>query len=190
MFELYQLVHFVKAVECGTLSAAADISTEIIPADSLPLKLREGKFRLIIYPFPLKDRDLYCQPFMKERLFILVDNNQDIAKEGKGIRFDSLKGRPIMLMPLPGYWNDLIRSRIPDAHFILQANVKDYNELMRSSNLISFTSDIVMASAPIPGNRTALPILDPEAELNYSCICLRSDRSLFSAFFSALKAPL
>lgn len=166
---------------------SAAISTAIIPADRLPSKLRDGEFRFIIYPFPLADRDLYCQPFMKERLFVLIDKKHSLAKAGEGIHFDSLKGRSILLMPLPGYWNDLIRSRIPDAHFVSQTNISDYNEVMRSSSLISFTSDIVMASTSVPGNKTVLPILDPEAELYYSCICLRSDRSLFSSFFSALK---
>ena len=109
------------------------------------------------------------------------------ANQKKGVYFKSLNGKAIMLMPLPGYWNDLVTSKIQNAHFLSQQKIQDYDEVMQNSTLISFTTNFLLEANEMLKNKIVVPILDADAEVEYTCVCLKTDRSLFSEFFTAMQ---
>lgn len=61
------------------------------------------------------------------------------------------------LLPIDGYWNELIKEKVKDARFLSQKNAGDYTDIMNSSFLISFSTDLVEKNAPKLKNKKLLP---------------------------------
>ena len=169
---------------------AATVKTEICKTEQLLEKLKDRTYSLVIMPHPVTDKDVCCVPFLKEKLYAVMDGSQSEnknANQKKGVYFKSLNGKAIMLMPLPGYWNDLVTSKIQNAHFLSQQKIQDYDEVMQNSTLISFTTNFLLEANEMLKNKIVVPILDADAEVEYTCVCLKTDRPLFSEFFTAMQ---
>jgi len=166
----------------------SEVTTEIDSPENLIQKLRDKTCSVAIFPNPVDAEDIYCVPFMKERLYALVDCNMKDFASKKAIHFSDLQGQSLMLMPLKGHWNQLVTSKIRNAHFIEQKNVEDYTEIMRNTTLISFISDVVQPLSPSMGDKIMIPILDDEAELTYHLACRKSEKPMFAEVFSHIVA--
>lgn len=158
------------------------IIVEIDNPDNLLKKLREGKYSLIMLPEYIEE-DIACIPFIKQRLGVLVDSDMKEFSSKDRISFSELEGQSLLLLPLKGYWNELITSRIKNAHFIEHNNVEDYIEILRNTKLISFIPDIAQKEVIGIENKKVIPISDKEAQLTYYLVCIKSEQKVYKDFF-------
>ncbi|MBQ7538415.1 MAG: LysR family transcriptional regulator [Treponema sp.] len=170
-----------KAFPSRTIQKKLCLSVDLLPS------LFDKKSSLIILPHPAEKKGVYEKIFQTEQLFVSLsaDSNEFFGK--KSLTFEDLKGKTIMLLPLDGYWNELIKEKVKDARFLSQKNAGDYTDIMNSSSLISFSTDLVEKNAPKLKNKKLIPLADKEARLSYTCSCLAEDREFFVDFFDELR---
>ena len=164
------------------------VEIEVRPVKILLEGIKDGTYQIIVLPDEPSDQKLDGMPFFQEKLYAILDKNSSLITKQKEISFNELKGQTILLMPLPGYWNDLVSEKVKEAHFLSQENIGDYEKVVQSSTLISFTSDHIMRAKKISDNRVALPVSDKCAEVNYTFVCLHENIRRFEPLFSKLKS--
>jgi hypothetical protein len=84
----------------------------------------------------------------------------------------------------------LISHSRPHSRFLLQNERFAFNELVNSSVLPSFTSDMVLRHPEQHAkavNRVSVPILDKEAHVSYYCCYLKKSRNRLQAFMKGLQ---
>ena len=154
MLELYLLNQFVTVAESKTMTAASE--------------------KLFITQSALSRR--------MKKLFVTVNNNDMLYKKEK-ITFEELNEKPLLLLPEDGYWNDFLRRKFPLNHLIQQKNIKDYDEILNSGTMISFTTSSVLSHIPLDKKRKALEITGEEAQIQYCYICRSEDSKKFADCF-------
>lgn len=87
-----------------------------------------------------------------------------------------------------GFWRKWTEQMLPSTYFLLQQNFDDFNELVSSSVLPSFSSDIMMRNRPQENHRIQIPILDPEAHVTYYCVCRKEDQKKLNAVFQEIES--
>ena len=76
---------------------------------------------------------------------------------------------------------------MPDTRFLEQEDIA-FEELVRSSALPNFVTDVVLRREGNPTNRVNIPILDEEANVTYYCLCKTSGQTDLGAFFKPFLA--
>jgi hypothetical protein len=88
-----------------------------------------------------------------------------------------------------GFWHDMPVKKMPHSRFLLQNERFAFNELVSSSILPSFTSDLVQRHPEQHAgstHRVSVPILDKEAHVTYYCCYLPKNRERLQAFLKGL----
>ena len=76
---------------------------------------------------------------------------------------------------------------MPLTRALVQTEQEDYQELVQSSALPSFVSDLTMRWAGRPDNRVVIPVLDPEAAVSYYFVCRKENKKNLSALIQRIK---
>ena len=79
-----------------------------------------------------------------------------------------------------GFWREWAQRMLPSTYFLLQQNLEDFNELVASSVLPAFSSDVMLRNSNGRDHRVQIPILDPEAHVTYYCVCRAEDQKLLA----------
>ena len=96
-----------------------------------------------------------------------------------------LNGETMLLRNRLGFWRELTVRKMPDTRFLEQEDVA-FEELVKSSALPSFATDVVLRRDESPANRVNIPILDEEANVTYYCLYKPHGRNDLSAFLKTL----
>lgn len=67
--------------------------------------------------------------------------------------------------------------------FLIQSERFAFDELVQSSVLPSFISDVIIRLIGKPENRVIVPILDPEASVTYYAVCLKENMKKLHSLF-------
>ena len=96
-----------------------------------------------------------------------------------------LNGETMLLRNRLGFWRELAAEKMPDTHFLEQEEVA-FNELVKLSALPSFTTDVVLQREGNPPSRVNIPIVDPEANVSYYCLCRTEGKTNLRGFFQRI----
>ena len=160
------------------------ISSEIRENDVLLQGLRDGVYRLIVLPYPVEEPGITCVKYGEEHLFFSLPPAHPLSGS-KGLYMKDLNGETMLLRNRLGFWRDLIAQKMPDTRFLEQEDMA-FDELVKSSALPNFTTDVVLNREGNPLNRVNVPILDEEANVTYYCLCRTSGRNDLRVFFQTL----
>lgn len=72
--------------------------------------------------------------------------------------------------------------KMPDARFLVQDEYETLGELVQDSALPAFSTNLVRSEDERHLNRAFIPILDPEANVNYYCIFKKQSKALLGSF--------
>lgn len=112
-----------------------------------------------------------------EHLFLSVPPAHPAAAL-PGIRLDQLDGETMLLHSRIGFWAELVRSRMPRAHFLVQ-EPDALVEIARTSSLPVFSTDLALAELGADPHRVQVPVLDEQANPTYWChLSPRADERL------------
>ena len=83
----------------------------------------------------------------------------------------------MLLMSDIGFWDSVHREKMPDSRFLIQNDRFAFNELVESSTLPSFITDLSEKYLETVSGRVTVPISDDEASVTYYLVC-RNDKKL------------
>ena len=144
------------------------ISSEIRENDVLLQGLQGGVYQLIILPYPVEEPGIVCAEYGEEHLFFSLPPAHPLSGN-KGLYMKDLNGETMLLRNRLGFWRELTVRKMPDTRFLEQEDVA-FDELVRSSALPSFTTNVALKREGNPQNRVNVPILDEEAHVTYYCL--------------------
>jgi hypothetical protein len=125
--------------------------------------------------------------YISEQLYLSVTKFHP-ASTYKKISFKEVDGQNFIMYADVGFWEDIVRQKMPNAKFFKQENLDAVNELSRSSDLPSFSTDITQKIYPERRiERENIPFSDPEAFAQYYIVCLKENRKRLSALFRLLE---
>lgn len=139
---------------------------------------------MTVLPYPVESEEYICTRFGEEHLYFSLPPAHPLSSS-KSLRFKDLNGETMLLRSRIGFWQNIHDTIMPDTHFLVQEWFA-FDELVKSSALPSFTSDLVMKRSGMPLNRIAVPIKDEEANVTYYCFHKSKHHRLFQEFFQQL----
>ena len=163
------------------------ISSEIRENQALLQGLWENLYQLIVLPYALEEPGLTCVQYGKEHLFFSLPPAHPLSGS-KALFMKELNGETMLLRNRLGFWRELAAEKMPDTHFLEQEEVA-FNELVKLSALPSFTTDVVLQREGNPPSRVNIPIVDPEANVSYYCLCRTEGKTNLRGFFQRI-APV
>lgn len=147
------------------------ISSECRDCEPLIEGLRTDLYQIIILPYETDEHGLYCQKTGTETLYFALPCGHRFADRSGGLYMEEMDGENMLLYSDIGFWHSLPRQKMPHSRFLVQTERFDFDELMSSSILPCFVSDVTIQSDGQPENRVVIPILDPEASVSYYTVC-------------------
>lgn len=160
------------------------ISWEMRENDVLLQGLRDDVYQLIILPYPVEEPGISCVKYGEEHLYFSLPPAHPLSGS-KGLYMRDLNGETMLLRNRLGFWRDVTDQKMPDTRFLEQEDVA-FEELVKSSALPSFATDVVLRREGNPVNRVNIPILDKEANVTYYCLYKPRGRNDLSAFLKTL----
>ena len=100
-----------------------------------------------------------------EDLYAFLPKSHRLAAH-ETVSFADLDGESFLVLSEVGFWMDMLRRNMPRANIVEQADRSVFEQLVRTTELISFVTNITQATRSIP-NRTAIPIADADAHATY-----------------------
>lgn len=162
------------------------ITAEMREDPALLEGIRNGSYTLVVLTEDPHDSRLYCRQYGEERLYLSLPPTHPLAHRREGVWLKEIDGERMLLHTNIGFWREWAYRMLPSTHFLLQQDMEDFNELISSSVLPAFSSDVMMRNSRGEGNRVFLPILDSQAHVAYYCVCRQEDRNRLAPLFREL----
>ena len=166
------------------------LSTELQADDDRLLRdLRSHVYQLVILHEYPEDKDLYCQRYLEEQLYITLPEDHSLAKRDS-VTFDDLKGMRILMTAGIGFWMDITLKHLSASDLLIQNSMDALGELIDASMLPFFNSSQMLSLGyEFPG-RVSLPITDSDAHTTFWVACLASEQQKYRSLFSAVRGTL
>ena len=98
-----------------------------------------------------------------------------------------MNGQNFIMYAHVGFWERIVREKMPESRFFLQEDIDAVGELGKFSKLPHFSSDITIQAMPSRRNgRVHVPFSDPESHVCYYLACLEQNRETFEKIFAPL----
>ncbi|WP_455136864.1 LysR family transcriptional regulator [Thermophilibacter sp.] len=114
---------------------------------------------------PLGLPNITCTPLMVENLFAYVPVNDELAGR-TSVSFSELDGRTFLINTEVGFWGDVVRAAMPNARIIEQTDATVLAQLIGSSDLLGFVTDVTGPGHADEG-RVRVPIQDADAHATF-----------------------
>ena len=105
----------------------------------------------------------------------------------KSIHLKDLAGDTFLMLSELGFWAEIKKSKIPNAKFITQEESETLKDLIDSSSLPSFVTEITQKSKHFvtyeQKGRVAIPILDKEVNVTFYIVCKKEKYFSFREIF-------
>lgn len=161
------------------------LQTEIDDDQKLLTALENNIYQLIATHTEPDAKNYFYKECGKESLMFALPKNHRYARR-KSLSFAEMNGENMLLMPDIGFWNFVRTDKMPDSRFLTQSDRFSFNELILTSSLPAFTSDLAEKYSDVPHNRVNIPISDDEATVIYYLVCKSEKKKFFLSLFSAL----
>lgn len=159
------------------------IVTELKKPPELLDGLEKDIYQLIVLPFDPDNTELVSKRIGEEHLMFLLPKKHRFARR-KSLTMDEMNGENILLFSDIGFWEDIVKRKMPDSRFLIQNERYSFEELVDNSVLPCFTSDLVQRVSPTE-SRVAVPIEDPEVNVTYYLVEKREAKKTYHSVFSS-----
>ena len=163
------------------------ISTETRDEDTLMTGLVQGIYQLIILANHLDDPEVCVHPYGSERLYFSLPRDHRLAHK-KSIPFSEMDGESFLMASEVGIWGNIVKQAMPSSRFLLQGDTQTLREVVRSSSMPSFATDLtIRLFGSDEQERVCVPISDESARMPYWCCCRKEDEKRFLGWFQLLE---
>lgn len=148
--------------------------------------LLQDRHQLIVLSHSLDDEQLYVKEYYKEQLYLLVPKAHPLSRY-ESLYFSDFDGQTILLYSEIGSWNKVVRTNLPNAHFMVMDSLDAMGNVFETGSFPAFTTDVIMRTQnKISSDVRAIPILDDAATMHYYCICKKENLKKFEKIFQVL----
>ncbi len=166
------------------------LMTELIDHDDILLEgLRSHLYQMVILHAYRDDKDLFCQRYLDEQLYISVPEDHPLAKKDS-VTFEDLKGLRILMTAHVGFWMEITMQKLSASDLLIQSSMDALGELIDASNLPFFNSDQMLKRGYAPSGRVSLPIQDPEAHATFWIAALTCEQHKYRDVFNAARREI
>jgi DNA-binding transcriptional LysR family regulator len=102
---------------------------------------------------------------MTEDLYAFLPEGHRLAKAST-VSFADLDGESFLVLSEVGFWMGMLRRNMPHANIVEQADRSVFEQLVRSTELVSFVTNVTHESRSVLG-RVAVPIADADAHATF-----------------------
>ena len=150
------------------------IQHKISPTSKVLEAIEKNTADLVVLPFAYEGDKVDCLPYLKESLDIVVPLDHALAKENS-VSFSAIDGYNFLLMNQIGFWNELVREKMPASKFLVQSSRFEFEELANNSTLPRFATNLSKDREKLHGERVIIPLSDTEAQVTYYLVSLNPD---------------
>ncbi|HJA29414.1 MAG TPA: LysR family transcriptional regulator [Candidatus Olsenella pullicola] len=125
---------------------------------------------LVVTRRPMGLPNVTCVPLMVENLSVFVPRGDELAGR-TSVRFSELDGRTFLMNAEVGFWGDVVRAAMPSARIIEQTDSTVLSQMIRSSDLLGFVTDVTGAQHE-DECRVRVPIRDADAHATFYVVTL------------------
>ncbi len=161
------------------------LQTETADEKLLLSGLENHTYQLIALSRKPEGEQYFAKICGRESLLFALPKGHRFARR-KSLSFKEMNGENMILMNDIGFWNFIRTEKMPDSRFLTQSDRFSFEELVRSSSLPSFTTDLAKKYLETENIRIEIPISDPEASVTYYLVCLKESKKEFRSLFSTL----
>lgn len=163
------------------------ISTETRDEETLIAGLKQGVYQMIILNRRPEEAEICAHPCGSERLCFSLPKDHRLANE-KSIPFAEMDGESFLMASEVGVWGDIVRQGMPNSRFLLQGDTQTLREVVRSSSMPSFATDLTIRLFGFEEQeRVCVPIADDSARMPFWCCCRKEDEKRFLGWFQLLE---
>ena len=161
------------------------ISTEIRTEETLLEGLRQSVYHLAILSHIPEDPELCCHPCGSERLFFSLPREHPLS-DREALSFADMDGETFLVFSDVGVWDVVHRQGMPHSRFLLQGDHAALQEIVRTSSLPAFVTDLSLRLRGADESRVSIPISDGTATMSFWCCCQKENEKRFLKWFQAL----
>lgn len=161
------------------------ISTEVRDEKTLLNGLRQGVYQLVILIHKPDDPELRCHPCGSEHLYFNLPKGSRFEQR-ETMSFADMDGESFLMASEVGIWDEVVRGAMPNARFLLQEAGDTLREIVRSSTMPSFVTDLTLRIFGLDDERISVPISDESARMAFWCCCRKEDEKRFLKWFQTL----
>lgn len=169
----------------GSLYPSKTLQTETAEENLLLSGLENKTYQLIALSHKPEGEQYFAKICGRESLMFALPKGHRFVRR-KSLSFEEMNGENMILMNDIGFWNFIRTEKMPDSRFLTQSDRFSFNELIRSSSLPAFTTDLAKKYLDTEDIRVEIPISDPEASVTYYLVCLKESKKEFRSLFSLL----
>ena len=145
------------------------ISSKLTNMDEILQNVSSGNADIGILPQSCSDKNLLCIPYHKEQLYVCIPKEHKLAEHSQ-LSLPQLNGFNCLLRDEIGFWTNLVKSKMPASRFLIQTDEFEFEELVRTSTLLCFSSSKTTDSDQTLKGRKRIPLTDPEVNVTYHLI--------------------
>lgn len=136
-------------------------------------RLLDRSADVIITRKPLGFPNMSCIPFMVENLYVYAPCQDDLAKKST-VGFADLDGRTFLMSSEVGFWGEVVKNAMPNACFIEQSDSNVLGQLLRTSDLLGFVTEVSQFTHDDKQEqcRVRIPIHDADAHATFYVVAL------------------
>lgn len=142
------------------------VSSSISTNDDVISALEQGICDIAILPFKAEVPGYKAKKFMKERLYVLVNKNDALAKYDK-LHWSDINGFNFLLRTELGFWDVMCREKMAASKFLIQSDPDVFEEVVRASTLPCFVTDYIMEIKERYPGRIKIPLDEKEADVTF-----------------------
>ncbi|MCM1193970.1 MAG: LysR family transcriptional regulator [Acetatifactor muris] len=163
------------------------VGSEMRGKESLIDGLNDGTYQIIILSEKLDNPEWLCLHWGEEQLYFSLPKSHPLAGSDS-LYLKDMDGENMLLFTDIGFWKHLVDREMPACRFLLQNERFCFDELVNSSVLPSFTSDLARNVHDIDeGSRVNIRVKDDDAHVTYYCYCLKSEQERLQLFVKEMK---
>lgn len=183
------------SVAPGPLYIAEDVASEHISIDNNLLSENDVIAKLLSQDYQLIFTHQEIQTDDIESLYVGTESlrvNSDamvVPANKTETTFQEMAGFSFVVLRDIGIWQQIIEDNIPNAKFIYQDEVDDFNEIRRYSSLPYFTTNITQLTRErqVHNRRLEMPITDESAQIDFYLAYLKTNKSQFKEEIAAIQ---
>lgn len=141
------------------------LEPELVPIRQANAALlnQEADFSITLRPLQLPGME--STPIMTEDLYASVPEGHPLA-DRTSVSFADLDGEQFLVYEQIGFWMDAVGEHLPHAQTIVQKDRTVFAQLVQSTDLLCFTTDVPENDSIVSG-RKSIPIVDADAHATF-----------------------
>ena len=142
------------------------ISSQIYGKEEIISDMEKGTIDIGILPYAYESENVGCMKYLWEGLSVCVPEEHVLANKEE-VTFQELNGYNCLLRDQIGFWTQICYEEMPASRFLIQSDEFEFQELIRSSTLFCFTSNLADLTGDVLKGRKIIPLTDEKANVTY-----------------------